>query len=121
MATNQLTCANNNLTPSALLMNDVPANSSLIRQSRTLSNLMTTIQSRNNTSKTNLLGDVYSSSNYIQIKRIALEQNLVTPPEPGSLLGGSCRIAPITPLLGDAIPALSNLPNEINKILAGNK
>lgn len=120
MATNQLTCTTNNPFPAKLLMNFVPTNGDLLTQSRGFSDLITTIQSRNNTSSTNLLGDVYSSSNYTQIKRIALEQNLLRSPDPNSL-EGSCRVAPITPLIGDAIPLASDLPNEVNKILAGSK
>jgi hypothetical protein len=36
-------------------------------------------------------------------------------------LEGSSRVSPITPLLAEAIPFLSDLPNEVNKILAGSK
>lgn len=102
-----------------VLMNHVPHSGELIEQNKTISDLMTTIQLKNNPAASNLTGMFFSSSNYIKIKRIALEQNLVTPPI--GLLTGACKIVPTGPALGDAIPPLSNLATEINKILAGSK
>jgi len=102
-----------------VLMNDVPRSGELIEQSKTFSDLITTIQLKNNPNASNLTGMFFSSSNYIKIKRVALEQNLVTPPL--GLLAGSCRIVQSGPALGDAIPPSSNLVTEINKILAGSK
>ena len=102
-----------------VLMNDVPHSGELIEQNKTISDLITTIQLKNNPSASNLTGMFFSSSNYIKIKRIAIEQNLVVPPV--GLLTGSCRIVPTGPALGDAIPPTSDLATEINKILAGSK
>jgi hypothetical protein len=102
-----------------VLMNRVPHSGELIEQNKTFSDLITTIQVKNNSNASNLTGMFFSSSNYIKIKRVALEQNLVTPPS--GLLGGLCRIVPTGPALGDAIPPSSNLATEINKILAGSK
>ena len=102
-----------------VLMNDVPRSGELIEQNKTISDLITTIQLKNKPSTSNLSGMFFSSSNYIKIKRLAIEQNLVTPPL--GLVGGSCRIVPTGPAFGDAVPLSSNLATEINKILAGSK
>lgn len=97
--------------PSVLLMNYVQPHSDYALQVSTIANLTSSIAARNGKFSTRSAGDIYSSSNYLAIKRIALSGNIVI----GATL--ACQNTGTFGLLREVSP-LSSVPAEINNILA---
>jgi hypothetical protein len=101
-------------TPAILVMNYVQPQSDYIDLVSSSSNLASTIASRNGKLSTFTRGEIYSSSNYLKIKRIALSGDIVTP-------NGTCGTN-VRSLLAAQLPASANFNNqlilEINNILA---
>jgi hypothetical protein len=98
---------------SQLVMNDVEPSTDFIAQRAVLSALASTIDFRNGQFSTFSSGDVFSSSNYLKIKKLAIQNNLIA----GAT--GNCTPGFVNgALLGASVPQYSTLEIEINKILA---
>jgi hypothetical protein len=100
-------------TPPMLVMNYVQPQSDYIDLISSSANLASTISSRNGKLSSFSSGEIYSSSNYLKIKRLALSGGIVAE-------SGGC--APnVTSLLASSLPSTNynaQLILEINNILA---
>lgn len=106
-----LSCATS---ASQLVMNYVqPAADHVLKLSSNAA-LACTIEARNGQFSTFSSGELYSSSNYLKIKRLALDNSIV------NVDTGKCVLTfvPGSGLLGMAIPPSSTIQAQINKILA---